>query len=284
MGLIRWTTDYFQRHHIDQARTDAEILLAHALGLRRIDLYLNHDQPLHTDELKPFKAAIQRRINREPVAYITGVREFWSLELAVNPAVLIPRPETECLVEAVLPTLNRQVEVPMRVLELGTGSGAIIVALAHEHPYHRYVGMDRSLDALYTARQNARKHEVDSAIGWFCGNWDAALAPERATFNLIVSNPPYIRSAEIDALQPEIRHFEPRSALDGSGNGLDCLGRILETAHRYLGPGGVLALEMGHDQAADVVAIAAQTGRYHPVRIFPDYGGHDRVAVMEKRR
>jgi release factor glutamine methyltransferase len=250
--------------------------------MHRIDLYLNHDKPLCEDERTRFKAAIKRRVNREPVAYITGSREFWSLELAVNPSVLIPRPETECLVEALLPFLDGGIGSPQRVLDMGTGSGAIVIALAHEHPEHRYLAMDRSAAALQTARQNARLHHVDHRIDWFCGSWDAALAPDRAVFDLIAANPPYVRSGDMDGLQPEIRSHEPAMALDGSADGLQCIRRIIESAHRHLKSQGHLALEIGSDQAADVLSIAAGTGRYEPPQIIKDYSGLDRVVIMEK--
>ena len=283
LELVRWTAGYFNDHQIESARSEAEILLAHTLGSRRIDLYLNHDQPLCDHELARFKSYIRRRINREPVAYITGEREFWSLELAVNPSVLIPRPETECLVEAVLPFLDAPGGSPKRVLEWGTGSGAIVIALAHEHPEHRYLAMDRSVGALRTARQNARTHGVDDRIAWFCGDWDAALVPGREAFDLIVSNPPYIRSGDLEGLQSEIRCHEPGLALDGSGDGLACLRHIIASSHGYLLPGGILALEMGYDQSTDVQAMADEVGQYGPPRILKDYSGLDRVVVMEKR-
>jgi release factor glutamine methyltransferase len=282
LGLVRWTTDYFSRHRLDSARSEAEILLAHCLGVRRIDLYLNHDQPLCEDELKRFKTLIQRRVAGEPAAYITGIREFWSLEFMVGPAVLIPRPETECLVEAVLPYLDRNGRDRQRVLDMGTGSGAIVVALAHEHPEHRYVAMDRSLAALQLALRNARRHQVDRRIDWYCGDWDAPLKPDEDMFDLIVSNPPYIRHGEIDGLQREIRNHEPRMALDGSGDGLACLEGIVRSAHRYLRPGGWLALEIGCDQAAAVTVMADDSDRYLAPRIVRDYSGRDRVVVMEK--
>jgi release factor glutamine methyltransferase len=198
----------------------------------------------------------------------------------VNPSVLIPRPETECLVEAVLPFLGENVGSPKRVLDMGTGSGAIIIALAHEHPAHHYVAMDRSLAAVQVARQNARTHQVDHRIAWFCGNWDASLVPDRGTFDLIVANPPYIRRCDIDGLQVEIRNHEPRMALDGSADGLNCIRHIIESAHRYLSPGGMVALEIGHDQGPDIHTIARNAGRYGPPRIIKDYSGLDRVVMM----
>jgi release factor glutamine methyltransferase len=201
-------------------------------------------------------------VNRWPTS--PGVREFWSLELAVNPSVLIPRPETECLVEAVLPFLDDPPPgSPKRVLEMGAGSGAIVIALAHEHPEHRYMAMDRSAAALQTARQNARTHQVDDRIAGFAAT---GMRPWRrpGDFDLIVSNPPYIRSGDMNGLQPEIRNHEPEMALDGSGDGLACLRQIIDSAHRYLRPGGLVALEMGYDQKADIQAIAAAVGQYVP--------------------
>ena len=283
LDLVKWTAGYFRDHQIENARSEAEILLAHTLKTRRIDLYLNHDQPLCEEELKRFKSLIKRRVDGEPVAYITGTREFWSLALAVNPSVLIPRPETECLVEAVLPLLDGHDGSMKRVLEMGAGSGAIIIALAHEHPEHRYAAMDRSEAAVQTARQNARMQQVDHLIDWFCGDWDAALVPNRETFDLIVSNPPYIRSRDINGLQPEIRNHEPRMALDGDGDGLRCIRHIIESAHRYLRTGGLVVLEMGADQKKDVLAIAGKSGHYESPRIVRDYSGHDRVALMVKK-
>jgi len=283
LDLVKWTAGYFKGHQVENARSEAEILLAHTLKARRIDLYLNHDKPLCEGELKHFKSLIKRRVDGEPVAYITGTREFWSLALAVNPSVLIPRPETECLVEAVLPFLDGHAGLMKRVLEMGAGSGAVIIALAHEHPEHRYVAMDRSITALQTARKNARMHKVDSRIDWFCGDWEAALAPDREAFDLVVSNPPYIRSRDIDGLQPEIRNYEPRMALDGDRDGLRCIRHIIESAHRYLRPGGLVALEMGYDQKKDIQAIAGEVGKYGPPQIIKDYSGHDRVALMVKK-
>ncbi len=282
LELVKWTAGYFNKHRLDSARSAAEILLAYSLGVRRIDLYLNHDQPLSDAELRQFKALIKRRVAHEPLAYITGTREFWSLDLSVNPSVLIPRPETECLVEAVLPFLEAADGTTRRVLDLGTGSGAVVIALAHEYPEHRYVAMDRSLAALRTARNNAATHRLAHCIDWFCGDWDTALAPGREPFDLIVSNPPYIRSRDLDGLQAEIRQHEPNLALDGSADGLRCLRRIIGAAHRFLKIGGRVALEMGYDQAGDVRSIAKGLGCYGPVQVVKDYSGLDRVAVMEK--
>ena len=283
--LVRWTTHYFGAHQLENPRPEAEILLAHALGLRRIDLYLNHDQPLDKNERDQFKTLIKRRLNGEPVAYITGMREFWSLELMVGPQVLIPRPETECLVEAVLPFLqNGDTGGYKRIMDMGTGSGAIVIALAHEYPSGHYIAMDHSIAALGLARQNARKHGVGHHIDWYCGSWDAPLKPDREAFDLIVSNPPYIRSGDIDGLQPEVRDYEPRLALDGRPDGVSCLRRIIQSVYRHLKPGGMLALEMGWDQAAAVSEMANRTGHYEDLQIIKDYSKLDRVAMMRRKR
>lgn len=282
LELVRWTTDYFSNHRIESARMEAEILLAHVLGVRRIDLYLNHDKPLSADELARFKSLIKRRLTREPVAYIIGIREFWSLDFSVNPSVLIPRPETECLVEALSPFLSEDSGSPRRLLELGTGSGAIAISLCHDHPRNFYVAMDRSAAALATARENGHRHGLEGRIQWFCGNWETALDPN-ARFDFIVSNPPYVRSGDIEGLAPEIRLFEPKMALDGSADGLFAIRHIVQTAHRYLKPGGMLAVEMGCDQRDDVSKIVSDTGQYNTPRFIKDYAGLDRVLVAEKR-
>ena len=283
--LLPWAAGYFGRHDIDSPRSAAEILLAHVLGVGRIDLYLRHDQPLAADELERFKALVQRRILREPVAYIVGAKEFWGLSLTVSPQVLIPRPETECVVEAVLEkVLAKDGRTPRQVLELGVGSGAITLALATERPGNRYVALDRSLGALVCARRNARRHGLDDRIAFFVGDWFDALGRRAPGFDLIVSNPPYIATADMATLMPEIRQYEPVGALDGGFDGLHDIGRILRAAPEFLAPTGHLVLEIGYDQAAAVQAMAEATGRYGPAVVGRDYSGHDRVVHLQPRR
>ncbi len=280
--LVRWATSYFKDRAIDSPRSTAEILLAHALGCKRIDLYLNYDQPLATGELQRFKSLIKRRISREPVAYIMGSKEFWSLELEVTPDVLIPRPETECLVEAVLKVLAKNDAGPAkRVLELGTGSGAIVLALASEQPRHLYFASDGYLQAALLARKNARRHHVQQHIHFFVGDWMQCLNPAACALDVVVSNPPYIPSAVIRELQPEINRHEPLAALDAGADGLDCLRQIIVTAGDYLKPGGALLLEIGYDQKAAVARIAADCGHYEACCFSQDYSGHDRVVELK---
>ena len=166
---------------------------------------------------------------------------------------------------------------------MGSGSGAIVIALAHECPGHRYMALDCSIAALETAKRNAERHALDGRIDWLCANWTTAFMPGPAVFELIVSNPPYIPQGDIDTLQPEIRDHEPRVALDGSGDGLACLARIIHAAPRFMSTGAMLALEMGFDQAAAVAALAERTGHYAEFHIVKDYSGLDRVAVMTKK-
>lgn len=282
LSLLNWTTTFFHERHIESPRPAAEILLAHTLGLNRIDLYLRHDQPLTAPELARYKGLIKRRIKGEPVAYITGVKEFWSLEFQVSPEVLIPRPETECLIEAALPILKTKGRGPRHVLELGTGSGAIIVALASEMPHNRYIATDRSLGALALARRNAQILGYATCIDFIAGDWFTPFRPGGHDFDLIVSNPPYIRSGDIQGLAPEISHFEPAEALDGNGDGLGPARRIIQEAHVYLRPGGELLLEMGCDQGAALQALATQSKGYRNSAVAKDYGGLERILHLKR--
>ncbi len=282
LTLLRRATDHFQDQGIDSPRAAAEILLAHALDCRRIDLYLRFDQPVEAAERDRFRDLVRRRLHREPVAYITGVREFWSLPLAVNPSVLIPRPETECLVEAALEALPQAAPPPKRVLDLGTGSGAVVLALAKERPGHRFLATDRSPAALATARFNARRLSLEDRLEFLASDWFTPLRPSH-NWDLIVSNPPYISTATLAELAPEVAVFEPRQALDGGSEGLDCLSRLIAGAPGYLAPGGVLILEIGADQRRPVADLARKTAAYSSVDFRTDYAGRDRVTILRKR-
>lgn len=280
LDIIQWTTSYFKSRQIENPRAGAEILLAHALDLERIDLYLRYDQPLHPGELSRFKHLIRKRIQREPIAYITGNKEFWALDFRVTTDVLIPRPETECLVEEALTGLSDN--IPLTILELGTGSGAITIALASEKPNHRFIASDRSLSAVRMAAENAGRHHLKQFISYVVGDWFQWI-DQGERFDMIISNPPYIRSKEIDRLEPEICQYEPRIALDGGADGLRCIEQIIIQAHHFLKSKGKLLLEMGYDQRADVQAILNSVNRYEKISFFKDYGGHDRGVQMEKK-
>jgi len=282
--LVQWATAYFDNHDIDSPRATAEILLAHVLNIRRIDLYLRYDQPLIPAELEHFKALIKRRLKREPVAYILGSKEFWSMDLRVTGDVLIPRPETECLVEKALELLAPDSRPESKlILELGTGCGAVILALASENLRHSYWATDISINAIRVARQNARLNDLEEKVHFINGDWFAPLRSKPGAFDLIVSNPPYIKSGDLARLQPEIYKYEPLMALDGGADGLNSLRHIIQTAYFFLKPGGVIMLEIGHDQKAPLNRIIAECGQYEKVNFYQDYSGYDRILQMKKK-
>jgi release factor glutamine methyltransferase len=282
--LIRWATSYLKSYDIDSPRSTGEILLAHTLNVKRIDLYLRYDQPLVASELNTFKILIKRRVRREPVAYILGAKEFWSMDLKITRDVLIPRPETECLVEMALNLLSK---IPssksQRILDLGTGSGAIVLALMSKQPRHVYFASDFFTKAVLLARSNAVRHDFIGQINFFVGDWLAPLDPVECRFDMIVSNPPYIPNQVIGKLQPEIHYFEPLAALNGGHDGLSCFREIISNAHNFLKPHGVLLLEIGHDQKDDVHSFVSDCGFYDDFNHARDYSGHDRVVWMRKK-
>lgn len=283
LKLLQWAAAYFKSHHIENPRAAAEILLAHTLQKERIDLYVCYDQPLGSRELQQFKTLVKKRIRREPVAYITGVKEFWSMDLQVNPDVLIPRPETECLVEAVMGKVSGTSETTTRrILELGTGSGAIVLALASRLPGDLFFASDRSIRAVLLARHNARRHQLAGRIHFFCGDWMDAFTSGGDLFDIIVSNPPYVKTGLIAGLEPEICRYEPAEALDGGPDGLDCLRQIIRKASHYLKDGGRLFLEIGFDQKKSVQDIITESGGYQEIVFGRDYSGCDRVVAMRK--
>lgn len=282
--LIRWAAGYLKKHGADRPRLAAEVLLAAALGASRIDLYVNYAKPLEDAELENFKQLLLRRARREPLAYITGEKEFWSMALRVTPAVLIPRPETECLVEAALAAMGQGPRTgPARILELGTGSGAIVIALAGEQPQHRFTATDVSPAAVRVASDNARRHGVDGRIDFVCADWFEALRTGGQPFDLILSNPPYIRSADLPRLAPEICEHEPHLALDGSASGLAFIRLLIEQAPTFLQAGGRLLLEIGHDQSDDVRGMGESADAYADIDFRRDLNGHARVAVFTKK-
>lgn len=259
-------------------RLDAEVLLMHALQVDRLQLLLHPERELAEAERTAFAAAVARRRRGEPVAYIRGEKEFWSLAFEVSPAVLIPRPDTECLVEAVLARCGDPAGAP-RVIDIGTGSGAIAVALARELPAAAIVATDISREALAVARRNAARHGVAGRIAFRCGHLFAAAA---GSFDIIVSNPPYIPAGLHPQLPPGVRDFEPRGALVAGGDGLACLREVIGEGVARLRPGGWLCLEIGAEQGEAVAALLREAGGYGEIGIGQDYGGLDRVATARR--
>ena len=278
LEILKWTTEFFKTREIEGPRASAEILLACTLGLKRLDLYLNYDQPLEKHELADFKKSIQRRLKFEPVAYIIGLREFWSRKLIVTQDVLIPRPETEVLVQAGHEILSKK--EGQQVLELGVGSGAVSIALAGECPAHLYTATDYSIRAINVANQNTRHHNLAKNIKLVCADWFKPFK-QVPFYDVIISNPPYIKTRDMENLQPEIRLHEPATALHGGYDGLDALGHIIQTAHFYLREHGYLVLEIGYDQQASVTSLAA--ANYTDITFIQDYNGYHRVVRMVKK-
>jgi release factor glutamine methyltransferase len=281
LNLLRWATGHFKNQSVSEPRASAELLLGHVLGLDRLSLYLNPQRSVETSELAAFMKCVERRLLGEPVQYITGTQEFWSLSLSVTPAVLIPRPESELLVEAVLPIAHGAGAEKLRIADLGTGSGAIAVALARELPEAVVVAGDLSSAALRVARGNALRHHVAERVHFVAADLFAPF--RRAVFDIVVTNPPYVQSSHIPLLPREIRDYEPRAALDGGVDGLASIRVIIRGAPDLLRPAGVLVLEMGAGQSEDVAALVSETKRYGRHRIVKDYSGIDRVLVAEAR-
>jgi release factor glutamine methyltransferase len=271
--LVDWTTDYFKKYSIEWPHLEAEILLAHALNVPRIQLYVQFERVLKEDELKSFKALILRRSKREPIAYITGYQPFMSVNIKVTPAVLVPRPETEKLVEVALEEA-KQLKGP-RVADIGVGSGAIAVCLAKFLPEARVFGTDLSKEAIEVAEGNAQAQGVADRCEFFVGDLFKPL--EGQSFDIIVSNPPYIKTADIEKLQPEIKDFEPRGALDGGEDGLKFFKEIIAAAPPYLKTGGYLILEVGAGEDLEVSEMIKSSRKFEEPGSYKDLSGIKRV-------
>jgi release factor glutamine methyltransferase len=253
LRLLAWTQGYFSEKGIDAPRLTAELLLAHALGCDRVRLYLDFDKPLGEPELKAFRELVRRRAGHEPTAYLVGRKEFYGRTFQVDARALVPRPETELVLEAALLALPAD----GAALDLCTGTGALGVCLALERPGARVVATDLSPDALALARQNAARLGA-AGVAFLEGDLYGPVAPGEQ-FHVIVSNPPYVPRGELDTLPPEVRR-EPRLALDGGPDGLELLRRIAEGAPARLFPGGALVLEMHESHLDALPAICLECG------------------------
>ncbi len=271
------------RAGIDTARLDAEVMLGHVLALTTEQLLSMADMPLTGEQTQRYEATLRRRLEREPVAYITGQQEFWSLNFQVTPDVLIPRPETERLVEIALTVATGLLHATsMRILEIGTGSGAVAVSLAKELASAELWATDVSTNALTIARGNAARNGVSEKMKFLCGDLFEPIEAEAGKFALIVANPPYIRGDEIACLAQEVSRWEPRTALDGGADGFDFYRRIANQAWPNLISDGAVVLEIGADTGDAVAKLFNGTGRYASAKIFQDYAGRDRVIVAQK--
>lgn len=281
--LLRRAAARLAEAGIETARLDAEILLAATLGLERLDLLMTLDRQLDPAQVKAFEQNMERRCRREPVSHILGHREFWSLDFKVTADTLTPRPDSETLIEAALNWLERRGlsrRAPLRILDLGTGSGCLLLALLSELPNSYGIGVDRSAAALDVARENAARLHLAHRAGFMLGDWASAIGG--ATFDIILSNPPYIPAADIPALAPEVRQFEPMSALVAGADGLSDYRRLAPELARLMSPAGAAFLEIGAGQAQDVVNILISAGAYE-CRVHKDLSGLDRCIQVEAR-
>jgi release factor glutamine methyltransferase len=284
LEIIDRGRQYLAEKGLENARLETELLLGHTLSLPRIDLYLNFDRALREEELARFKSLLRKRLAGEPVQYVIGTAAFMFAEFEVNPAVLIPRPETEAVTEAALRVIgeivgDRSGGRDILVADIGTGSGVIAVTLAQKVPRARVYATDSSGAALAVAEKNARRAGVADRIVFSHGTFFAPLEEKELAGRLsaIVSNPPYVPSGEIAALPAEVRDFEPREALDGGPDGLDSLRVIAQDGPRFLTAGGAMILEVGDGQAADVAGMLRRS--VGSAEILKDYAGRERIVV-----
>lgn len=283
--LLDWTEGYLSEKDIESPRLDAELLLSHSLRLERIQLYTQFDQPLKENELQEFKSLIKRRAAREPLAYILGEKEFYSLAFKVTPAVLIPRPETEGLVERGLGHLSQIQDRALRLLDLATGSGCILLALLKNLPSAVGTGVDVSSQALQVAGENSRIHGLEERVHWLTCDlkqvWPESL---QGPFDLITANLPYVTFSVWEGLAPEVRDHEPRSALVPGPGGLEMFQEVLPQIPSRLAVGGIALLEIGDGQGEEILKMASELCPEKTLQVHQDLSGLDRVLEIKKLR
>jgi release factor glutamine methyltransferase len=279
LEVLNWTSQRFCEAGMESARLEAQVLLAHALGCTRVQLYTGFDKPLGEEELARIRGLIKRRLGGEPMAYLVGEQEFWSLPFWVDPAVLVPRHDTETVVQVVLDALDLrgpgERAAPRRVADLCTGSGILAVTLARELPGARVIATDVSPEAAAVARRNAERHAVTDRVEVRVGDLLAPLAGE-APFDVFVSNPPYVATGDLAGLSAEVKR-EPRLALDGGRDGLDLVRRLVAGLPALVAPGGLIAIEHGFDQGDATRALVDASGGFAPAATRADLAGRPRV-------
>lgn len=276
LEILKKTTEFFAGRGISSPRLNAELLVGHALGLKRMQLYLQFERPLEERELELIRPLVRRRGRHEPVQYITGETEFHGLSLKVDSRVLIPRPETEQLVEL---AIQLSPAAPSRILDLGTGSGAIALALARHFPSAGVVATDRDPAALSLARENAARSGLAERITFLEADWFAGVP--LAQFDLIVSNPPYLTAEEFKVIPEEVRNFEPGHALVAAAEGLEDFARIIAAAPPYLPKGGALIFETGEEQREKIFALLTAAG-FSSMDGKSDLAGRNRFVVAKR--
>jgi release factor glutamine methyltransferase len=269
---------------VEDSRLEAELLLRDCLGMPRSHLFLLHDQQVKPKLEQRFQQYVTRRYRREPLQYILGSCEFWSLDFHVAPAVLIPRPETEFLLEHVFSTLGFERDLPeLKILDLCTGSGVVGVVLAMEFDHAAVTAVDYSPDALAVAQENIVYHGLEERINLVCADLLIGFRPDQV-FDVIVTNPPYVKACDLSGLEPEVRDWEPELALSGGETGMDVINRICDDACYHLKPGGWLFMEIGADIGDQVKHLFTASERYEQVKIVNDWAGRPRVLQATHRK
>jgi len=277
LKLLRWTTGYFEQRDVTGTpRLDADLLLGHALGLDRVELYARTDQKVDDESRRAFRQLVKRRAAGEPVAYLVGHKEFWQLDLTTDDRAIVPRPETEVVVEVALDRLPEP-NGELRVADIGTGTGAIALALARERPALALAATDVSREALELAGENAEAHELGDRIELFDGDLFEALPEAWRPLDLVVANPPYVPERDRDEVTIEVRDYEPDGALFAGPEGLEVIERLVPAAREWLSDGGWLVFEIGHRQREAARQLLEEAG-YTEIDIRRDYEGRYRVA------
>ncbi|MFA5423687.1 MAG: peptide chain release factor N(5)-glutamine methyltransferase [Phycisphaerae bacterium] len=282
--LLGWMTGYFTEKGIDSPRLSTEMLLSYVLGLKRIELYTNFSQPVAKPQLDKLRELVKRAGENEPIAYLTGRSEFYSLEMTVTRDCLIPRPETELLVERSVELLRKRSGKQL-VCDLCTGCGCIAVAIAKNFLDAQIVATDISDEALKIALQNAQKHKVDERISFLLGDLFEPIIPEldKYKFDLVVCNPPYVTSGEYETLEPNVKNFEPPQALLGGRDGLDVYRKICEQVEKFLKPDAALVLEIGYSQGNSVKELLDETALFSEISLEKDFQNNDRIVTASKK-
>ncbi len=280
LTVLDWTAKRFAAAGLPAARLEAQVLLAHVLHCTRVQLYTNFDRPLDPAELAGYRDLIKRRLGGEPVAYLVGEQEFWSLPFFVDASVLVPRRDTETVLEVALDHVTDRA-APLTLVDACTGSGCVAVTLAHELPAARVLATELSADAAAIATKNAARNRVGDRVEVRLGDLLAPVAAELPV-DLVVSNPPYVAAGDLAGLSAEVRR-EPALALDGGADGLDQIRRLIDGAAAAVRPDGLLAIEHGFDQAERVAALIEATGAFAPATTRKDLGGQPRVTFAKRR-
>lgn len=279
LSLIEWSRDYLNEHGFDEARLHAELMLAHVLKINRLQLYLQFDRPLAAGELAAYRELFKRRLTHEPLQYILGETAFMGITLSVGTGVLIPRPETELLVERALARIRMLARLQVRVLDVGTGSGNIALAIAQHAKNANITGVDISEDAISRSNQNLNRNPNLNPITFIRADiFDSSAA--HGPFDLVVANPPYISGEEFETLMPEVRLFEPRHALTDEEDGLSFIRRLAPRVVKLLEPDGVFLCEIGYGQESGAREIMEKAG-FSAVTVHSDYAGIPRVVESE---